>query len=171
MYQTVKFIAKKPLQNLVVHDKASRNVTDILWCHRFIAAYVPKFQEEIIIPGIDMILVLDIIKRTKLIEILESFLKEDEIRIIKKVLSNTTLNMRWSSNISKPFDINTCSPQGDGGSKCLFIISSSAYSPLPSRQKPCKWWALLCCQYPMSESVLITQISSMAVHTRKDSCS
>ena len=30
MYQTVKFIAKKPLQNLVVHDKASRNVTDIL---------------------------------------------------------------------------------------------------------------------------------------------
>ena len=28
MYQTIKFINRKPLQNLMVHDEAGRNVTE-----------------------------------------------------------------------------------------------------------------------------------------------
>ena len=51
------------------------------------------------ITGIDMTSAFDTIKRTKLIEILES-----------------------SSNISNPFDTNIGSPKGDGLSGCLFII-------------------------------------------------
>ena len=62
------------------------------------------------------------IKRTKLIEKLESFLREDEIRIIKILLSNITLDIKSSSNISNPFNTNIGSPQGDGLSGCLLII-------------------------------------------------
>ena len=57
-----------------------------------------------------MTLAFDTIKRTKLIEILESFLREDEIRIIRILLSNTTLDIKSSSNISNPFDENVGSP-------------------------------------------------------------
>ena len=62
------------------------------------------------------------IKRTKLIEKLESFLREDEIRIIRILLSNITLDIKSSSNISNPFNTNIGSPQCDGLSGCLLII-------------------------------------------------
>ena len=61
--------------------------------------------------------------RTKLTEILESFLREDEIRIIRILLSNTTLDIISSSYISNPINANIGSPQGDGLSGCLFIIN------------------------------------------------
>ena len=62
------------------------------------------------------------IKRIKLIEILESFLQEDEIRIIRVILSNTTLDIKSSSNISNPFNISISSPQTDNLSESFFII-------------------------------------------------
>ena len=74
------------------------------------------------ITGTDMTLAFDTIKRIKLIEILESFLREDEISIIRIHLSNTTLDIKSSSNISNLFDTNVGSTQGDGLSGCLFII-------------------------------------------------
>ena len=74
------------------------------------------------ITGIDMTSAYDTIKRTKLIEILESFLREDEIPIIRILLSNTTLDIKSSSSISNPFDANLSSPQGDGISGCPLII-------------------------------------------------
>ena len=54
------------------------------------------------ITGIDMTSASDIIKRTKLIEILESFLRKDEILITKTLLSNSTLDIKSSSNILHP---------------------------------------------------------------------
>ena len=70
-----------------------RSTSDIVCGHRFVAARVQKFQEEPMITGIDMTSVFYTIKRTNLIEILESFLREDEIRIIRILLSNTTLDI------------------------------------------------------------------------------
>ena len=74
------------------------------------------------ITGKDMTSAFDSIKRTKFIEILESFIREDEIRIIRILLSNTTLDIKSSCNISNPFDINIGSPQDDDLNGCLFII-------------------------------------------------
>ena len=71
--------------------------------------------------GIDMNSTFDNTGRTKLIEILESFLQGDEIYIIRILLSNTTLDIKLSSSISNPFDTNISSPQGGGLSECLFI--------------------------------------------------
>ena len=58
-----------------------RSTSDIIWCHRFLAARVQKFYKGIMITGIDMTSAFDTIKRTKLTEILKLFLREDEIRI------------------------------------------------------------------------------------------
>ena len=74
------------------------------------------------IAGIDMTSVFDTIKRMKLIETLESFLREDELRIIRILLSNTTLDIKSSSKISNPFHTNIGSLQGDGLSGCIVII-------------------------------------------------
>ena len=99
-----------------------RSKSDIVWCHRLLAARVQKFQEEILITGIDMNSDFDTLKRRNLIEILELFPREDKIRIIRMLLSNTTLDIKSSSNISNPFDTNLVSLQGDGLSGFLFII-------------------------------------------------
>ena len=65
---------------------------------------------------------IDTLKRRNLIEILELFPQEDKIRITRILLSNTTLDIKSSSNISKPFDTNVVSLQGDVLSGSLFII-------------------------------------------------
>ena len=67
--------------------RQDRSTSKVAWCHRFLTARIQKFQEEITITGIDMTLAFDTIKRTKLIEILESFLREDEVRIIRILLT------------------------------------------------------------------------------------
>ena len=102
--------------------RQGRSTSDIVWCHRFLAANLQKFQKEIVITGIDVTAAFDTIKKTKLTEILESFLREDKKRIIRILLSNTTLDIKSSSNISNLFDRDIGSPQGDGLSRCLFVI-------------------------------------------------
>ena len=57
-----------------------------------------------------------------MINILELFLREDEIHTIRILLSNTILDIKSSSNISNPVDINIGSPLGDGLSGCFFFI-------------------------------------------------
>ena len=64
----------------------------------------------------------DTFKRAKLTEILESFLREDEIHLIRIFLSNTTLDIKSSSIVSNPFETNIGSPQSDGLRGCLFLI-------------------------------------------------
>ena len=90
-----------------------RSTSEIVWCHRFLAARFQEFQEDIMITGIDVTSSFDTIKRTKLTEILELLLREHEIRIIRILLSNTRLDIRSTSKISSPFDTTIGSPQVD----------------------------------------------------------
>ena len=48
-----------------------RSTSNILWCHRFLAARVQNVQEGIMVTGIDMILPFDTTERTKLTEIVQ----------------------------------------------------------------------------------------------------
>ena len=63
-------------------------------------------------------------KRSKLLEILESIVDEDELRMIRVLLSNTTLEIKVNSDevISVPFHTHIGSQQGDGLSGKLFTI-------------------------------------------------
>ncbi|GFR78993.1 very-long-chain enoyl-CoA reductase [Elysia marginata] len=63
----------------------------------------------------------DTINRSKLIDFCETFLEEDEIRIIRDLLSNTSLELLCGQTL-KTIPTLVGSPQGDGLSPTLFII-------------------------------------------------
>ena len=54
--------------------------------------------------------------------IVSTFLKEDEIRMVRYLLSNTTLQIKIKGVESKPFKSNIGSSQGDGLSGKLYTI-------------------------------------------------
>ena len=56
--------------------RQDRSPSDILWYHRLLVPGLQKFQEEIMTTGIEITSAFDTIKRSKLIEILEPFLRE-----------------------------------------------------------------------------------------------
>ena len=55
-------------------------------------------------------------------EIISTFLDEDETRMIRFLLTNTTLEIKMNNLETQPFESNIGSPQGDGLSGTLFNI-------------------------------------------------
>ena len=85
--------------------RPNRSTSDIVWAHRWIVAKTQTTSLTVHITGIDMSSAFDTIRREKLIEILKSFLDEDEVRIIRLLLSNTTLDIM--NNVeTEPFTSN-----------------------------------------------------------------
>ena len=64
----------------------------------------------------------DTIDRNKLVQIVETFLDEDEVRMIRRLLSKTTLEVRVKGAKTEPFESNIGSPQGGSISGPLFEI-------------------------------------------------
>ncbi|GFO44725.1 endonuclease-reverse transcriptase [Plakobranchus ocellatus] len=65
----------------------------------------------------------DTINRTKLLEILRDIIDEDELHIIRFLLSETTIDVKINgANDPMPFTTNIGTPQGDSLSPALFIV-------------------------------------------------
>ena len=66
----------------------------------------------------------DTINRSKLLNILGMIqgVGGDELRLIRILLSNTSLRVRFNGIITEPFSSNVGSPQGDALSPILFAI-------------------------------------------------
>ncbi|KAG6623819.1 putative EndonucleaseReverse transcriptase [Phytophthora cinnamomi] len=64
----------------------------------------------------------DTIDRAKLMDVLRSFLDDDEVRLIQLLLPDTTLSLRSGSTTLNPFTSNLGTPQGDSLSPVLFIV-------------------------------------------------
>ena len=64
----------------------------------------------------------DTIYKDQLINIAEEILDEDEVRIIRVLLSDTTLEVKINKAESSPFTSNIGSPQGDSISGPLFTL-------------------------------------------------
>ena len=103
-----------------------RSTADVVWTHKWLSAKCSITQDlKIFITGIDMSAAFDTINRTDLLDILSDSvaLEEDEIRLIRFLLSNTKINMKVSAATETySFTANTGTPQGDGLSPVLFII-------------------------------------------------
>ena len=85
-------------------------------------AKAQKKQMTICITGLDLSAAFDTIKRDELLNILGTILGDDEVRMIRLLLSNTTLDVKMSDAETQPFKSNVGSPQGDAISGVLFNI-------------------------------------------------
>ena len=102
--------------------REGKSTSDIIWCFRWLAAKMQVVKGRIFVTGIDMTSAFDTIKRSNLIEILATFLDVDEIRMIRVLLSNTSLELKMKDTVTKMFKSNIGSPQGDGLSGLLFDV-------------------------------------------------
>ena len=64
----------------------------------------------------------DTIIREELIHVLESIIHEDEVRMVRLLPTNKTLDIKMSGVETKKFECNISSPQGDGISDSFFNI-------------------------------------------------
>ena len=100
-----------------------RSTSDVVWTHRWLAAKTALSDLEIKVTGIDMSAAFDTIQRQRLLQILEQFLEEDEIRLVQFLLSNTNISIKVNGATQElPFLSNIGTPQGDSLSPVLFIL-------------------------------------------------
>ena len=103
-----------------------RSTSDVVWTHKWLSAKCSITKDlKIYITGIDMSAAFDTINRKELLHILaeEVALEEDELRLIRFLLSKTVIQMKVNAATENfSFTANTGTPQGDGLSPVLFII-------------------------------------------------
>ena len=104
--------------------RSGRSCADVVWAHRWLIAKTLRYKVVVNILGIDMSRAFDTIDRAKLLLILESIkgLSEDDRKLIRIMLSNTSLQVQFNNVLTAPFSSNIGTPQGDGLSPLLFAI-------------------------------------------------
>ena len=107
----------------ILLTQPKRSTSDVVWAHRWLVAKATSNQLPIKITGIDMSAAFDTINRQKLLNILEDILGDDELRMVRFLLSNTNLTIKMrGASADKPFPSNIGTPQGDGLSPILFVV-------------------------------------------------
>ena len=91
----------------------------------WMAAKSQRYQEATKILGIDMSRAFDTIRRDKLMHILETFLDDSELRMIRLLLADTTLESQLVKGRCAAFNTTIGTPQGDSLSPVLFIVHST----------------------------------------------
>ncbi|KAK3795294.1 hypothetical protein RRG08_004450 [Elysia crispata] len=74
--------------------RPDRSTADVVWTHKWLAAKTLKEDVIIKISGIDMSAAFDTIDRNQLLNIIATIVNEDELRIIRFLLSNTKIKTR-----------------------------------------------------------------------------
>jgi exonuclease III len=97
-----------------------RSTTDIVWAYRWLMAISKKFNIEINIIGIDLSKAFDCINRNILLNNIKEIIDDDEYRILKYLLSETTLSTRINNEYGEKFNTSIGTPQGDALSPILF---------------------------------------------------
>ncbi|CAH0482892.1 unnamed protein product [Peronospora belbahrii] len=66
--------------------RPSRNTTDTVWAHRWVAARAQRYRERFYILGIDLSRTFDTVNRDKLLPVLDPLLDDNEVRLIRLLL-------------------------------------------------------------------------------------
>ncbi len=93
--------------------REGRMTTDIVWAYKWLLAKVQEYDITIYVTGIDMSSAFDTMDRHKLLEIAERIMDEDGQRILRILLSETSVEVRVKGAQTKPFTTNIGGPQGD----------------------------------------------------------
>ena len=103
--------------------KKNRSCADIVWCQRMLLSVVQRKKWEFHRMGIDMSSAFDTIRRTSILELLVACgCNDDEIRLVRLLLSNTKLRVKINGTLSTEFLSLLGAFQGDCLSGCLFTL-------------------------------------------------
>ena len=89
---------------------------------RWLAAKTQRFQKSFRVLGIDMSRAFYTIRRDKLLTVLETFVNDSELRLIRMLLAETTLQPIPKRSKGSWFATAIGTPQGDSMSPVLFVI-------------------------------------------------
>jgi hypothetical protein len=107
--------------------KRGRSCGDLVWCQRMLTAVVMEKNWSFNKMGIDMSAAFDTIKRSTIINLLkDAGCSEDDVRLVRFLLSNTVVKIRVNSDHSIEFVTTLGSFQGDSLSGCLFTLVLAA---------------------------------------------
>lgn len=103
--------------------RRKRSTADVVWSYRWIDAIAKRFDEKFNIMGIDMSKAFDSIYREKLMTILEEVVPDkSNRRILRYLLSQTTLQPNLNGELGDKFKTKLGTPQGGALSPVLFTI-------------------------------------------------
>ena len=102
--------------------RRKRGTADAVWAHRMIVSKALKYNTKFHILGLDMSKAFDTVNRSKLLEVLSSFLDSDSIILIRMLMENTTNRIRLENTLGENIRVTHEVPQGDSLSPVLFTI-------------------------------------------------
>ena len=102
--------------------RRGRSTADVLFGYRWLAATTQSFQKSFHVLGIDMSRAFDTIRSDKLLTVLETFVNDSELRLIRMLLAETTLQPILKRGMGSTFATTIGTPQGDSLSPVLFVI-------------------------------------------------
>jgi sorting nexin-29 len=102
--------------------RRGRSTSDLVWSYKWLMAITTKYEQEFEIMGIDLSKAFDCINREMLLGELKTILPLSSYRIVRFLLSNTTLQAKLQNKLGKKFKTSIGTPQGDGLSPLLFIF-------------------------------------------------
>ena len=103
--------------------KQGRSCGDLVWSQRMLTSVVMEKNWSFHKMGIDMSSAFDTIQRSTIISLLkDAGCADDDIRLVRFLLSNTVIKIRVNSACSAEFTSTLGSFQGDSLSGCLFTL-------------------------------------------------
>ena len=102
--------------------RRGRSTADVLFGYRWLCAKAQRQRVSIEFLGIDLSRAFDTIRRDKLIDTLKTFIGESELRMIRLLLADTSLEPRLSTGDCHAFATSIGAPQGDSLSPVLFTV-------------------------------------------------
>ena len=118
--------------------RRGRSTADVVFGYRWLCAKAQRHRVTVEFLGIDLSRAFDTIRRDKLLDTLQTFLDESELRMIRFLLADTSLQPRLSTGDCMAFATTIGTPQGDSLSPVLFTVYLEAAlrdlrSRLPTR--------------------------------------
>ena len=104
--------------------KPGHSCADIVWSQQMLISVVLRKRCEIHKMGIDMTSAFDTIKRSTVLRLLyDAGCSDDDVRLVRLLLANTTVTVRVNGATSTVFISTVGAFQGDSLSGCIFTLS------------------------------------------------
>ena len=102
--------------------RRGRSTADVVFGYRWLCAKAQRHRVTVKFLGIDLSRAFDTIRRDKLLDTLQTFVDESELRMIRFLLVDTSLQPRISTGDCLAFATTIGTPQGDSLSPVLFTV-------------------------------------------------